>query len=144
MLKYIVYYSFSQSEISSSELKELLQKAREWNEAHEITGLLIYRFNKKFKRGNFLQIIEGPKKSISSTLDRISADRRHHTITVLEDGSFEERNFSTWSMGLKNLNTEALEGIPGFIDINDDRFWSNPNNLKATALDLLRKFYNMG
>ena len=61
MLEYIVYYSFSQSEISSSELKELLQKAREWNEAHEITGLLIYRFNKKFKRGNFLQSIEGPK-----------------------------------------------------------------------------------
>jgi hypothetical protein len=144
MLKYIVYYSFSQSEISSSELKELLQKAREWNEAHEITGLLIYRFNKKFKRGNFLQIIEGPKKSISSTWGRISADRRHHTITVLEDGSFEERNFPTWSMGLKNLNTEALEGTPGFIDINDDRFWSNPNNLKPSALDLLRKFYNMG
>ena len=144
MLKYIVYYSFSQSEISSSELKELLQKAREWNEAHEITGLLIYRFNKKFKRGNFLQIIEGPKKSISSTWIRISADPRHHTITVLEDGSFEERNFSTWSMGLKNLNTEVLKGIPGFIDINDDRFWSNPNNLKSTALDLLRKFYDMG
>ena len=132
MLKYIVYYSFSQSEISSSELKELLQKAREWNEAHEITGLLIYRFNKKFKRGN------------SSTWDRISAEPRHHTITVLEDGSFEERNFSTWSMGLKNLNTEALEDIPGFININDDQFWSNPNNLKPTALDLLRKFYDMG
>ena len=111
MLKYIVYYSFSQSEISSSELKELLQKAREWNEANEITGLLIYRYNKKFKRGNFLQIIEGPKKSISPTWDRISADPRHHTITVLEDGSFEERNFSTWSMGLKNLNTEALKDL---------------------------------
>jgi hypothetical protein len=47
-------------------------------------------------------------------------------------------------MGLKNLNTEALEGIPGFIDINDDQFWSNPNNLKPTALELLRKFYDMG
>ena len=67
MLEYIVYYSFSQSTISDSELKELLRKAREWNEAHEITGLLIYRYNKKFKRGNFLQIIEGPKRSISST-----------------------------------------------------------------------------
>ena len=78
------------------------------------------------------------------TWDRISSDPRHHTITVLEDGSFEERNFSTWSMGLKNLNTKALEGIPGFIDINDDQFWSNPNNLKPTALDLLRKFYDMG
>ena len=144
MLKYIVYYSFSQSEISSSELKELLQKAREWNEAHEITGLLIYRFNKKFKRGNFLQIIEGPKKSISSTWDRISTDPRHHTITVLEDGSFEIRNFSNWSMGLKNLSTEALEGIPGFIEINDEQVLLNPNNLKPNALDLLRKFYDMG
>ena len=144
MLKYIVYYSFSQSEISSSELRELLQKAREWNEAHEITVLLIYRFNKKFKRGNFLQIIEGPNKSISPTWDRISADPRHHTITVLEDGSFEERKFSTWSMGLKNLNDLTIKNIPGFVNINDDQFWSNPNNLKPAALELLRKFYNMG
>ena len=144
MLKYIVYYSFSQSEIRSSELKELLRKAREWNETHEIKGLLIYRYNKKFKRGNFLQIIEGPKKSISATWDRIAADNRHHTITVLEDGSFEDRNFSNWSMGMKNLNTEELEDMPGFININDDQFWSNPNNLKATALELLRKFYDMG
>ena len=144
MLEYIVYYSFSQSTISDSELKELLRKAREWNEAHEITGLLIYRYNKKFKRGNFLQIIEGPKKSISSTWGRICADPRHHTITVLEDGSFEIRNFSTWSMGLKNLNTEAVEHMPGFININDDKFWSNPNNLKPSALELLRKFYDMG
>ena len=143
MLKYIVYYSFSQSEIRSSELKELLRKAREWNDAHEITGLLIYRYNKKFKRGNFLQIIEGPKKSISATWDRIAADNRHHTITVLEDGIFEDRNFSNWSMGMKNLNTEELEDMPGFININDDQFWSNPNNLKATALELLRKFYDM-
>ena len=144
MLEYIVYYSFSQSTISDSELKELLRKAREWNEAHEITGLLIYRYNKKFKRGNFLQIIEGPKKSITSTWDRICTDPRHHTITVLEDGSIEIRNFSTWSMGLKNFNTEALEHMPGFINIDDDQFWSNPNNLKPSALELLRKFYDMG
>ena len=144
MLNYIVYYSFSRSEISSNELEELLRKAREWNETHEITGLLLYRYNKKFKRGNFLQIIEGPKKSILSTWDRISADPQHHTITVLEDGSFEERNFSTCTMALKNLNTKARTDIPGFIDINDDQFWSNPSNLKPTALELLKKFYDMG
>ena len=144
MLNYIIYYSFSQSDISSSELEEILRKAREWNQAHEITGLLIYRFNKIFKRGNFLQIIEGPKKSILSTWERISIDPRHHTITVLEDGNFEERNFSAWSMGLKNLDTEMLREVPGFININDDQFWSNPNNLKPTALELLRNFYDMG
>ena len=144
MLNYIVYYSFSQSEISSSELEGILRKAREWNEAHEITGLLIYRFNKVFRRGNFLQIIEGPKKSILSAWKRISNDPRHHTITVLEDGQLQDRNFSAWSMGLKNLNTEALNEVPGFININNDAFWSNPNNLKPTALELLKKFYDMG
>ena len=144
MLNYIVYYSFSQSEISGSELEGILRKARKWNEAHEITGLLIYRFNKVFKRGNFLQIIEGPKKSILSAWERISNDPRHHTITVLEDGQFQDRNFSAWSMGLKNLNTETLNEVPGFININNDAFWSNPHNLKPTALELLKKFYDMG
>ena len=58
MLNYIVYYSFSRSEISSNELKELLRKAREWNETHEITGLLIYRYNKKFNRDLIIFVIE--------------------------------------------------------------------------------------
>ena len=143
MLNYVIYYSFSQSEMSDSELEGILRKAREWNQDNEITGLLIYRFNKIFKRGNFLQIIEGPQKSILSAWERISTDPRHHTITVLEDGSFEERNFSAWSMGLKNLDTETLTEIPGFININNDQFWSNPNNLKPSALELLRNFYDM-
>ena len=143
MLNYVIYYSFSQSDISNSELEGILRKAREWNQANEITGLLIYRFNKIFKRGNFLQIIEGPQKSILSAWERISTDPRHHTITVLEDGSFEERNFSAWSMGLKNLDTEKLTEIPGFVNINNDQFWSNPNNLKPSALELLRNFYDM-
>ena len=47
-------------------------------------------------------------------------------------------------MGLKNLNTETLNEVPGFININSDEFWSNPNNLKPTALALLKKFYDMG
>ena len=144
MLNYIVYYSFSQSDISNSELGALLHKAREWNETHEITGLLIYRFNKMFKRGNFLQIIEGPENSIFSTWERICKDPKHHTITVLEEGSYEERNFSNWSMGLKNLGTKGLIDIPGFININNDQFWENPNNLKPNAMKLLRNFYDMG
>ena len=144
MLNYIIYYSFSRSEVSSSELEGILRKARDWNQAHELTGFLIYRFNKMFKRGNFLQIIEGPKNSILLAWERISADPRHHTITVLEDGNFVERNFSAWSMGLKNLDTEMLREGPGLIYINYEDFWANAHILKATALELLRNFYDMG
>ena len=54
------------------------------------------------------------KGALYFDLKRILADKRHHTITLLEDGSFEERNFSAWSMGLKNLNSETLKEVPGF------------------------------
>ena len=79
-----------------------------------------------------------------STWERICKDPQHHTITVLEEGSYEERNFSNWSMGLKNLGTKGLINIPGFININNDQFWQNPNNLKPNAMKLLRNFYDMG
>ena len=47
-------------------------------------------------------------------------------------------------MGLKNLGTKGLIDIPGFININNDQFWKNPNNLKPNAMKLLRNFYDMG
>ena len=108
MYSYILYCSFSKSKVSNAELKELLKKSVEWNSRESITGLLIYRFNKEFNRGNFLQIIEGPKRSIDNVWPRIINDNRHHTVTILEEGSYDQRNFSNWSMGFKNLKDKDL------------------------------------
>ena len=142
MYSYILYYSFSKSEISNAELKELLKKSVEWNSRKNITGLLIYRFNQEFNRGNFLQIVEGPKKSIDNVWPRISNDNRHHTITILEEGSYEERNFPNWSMGFKNLKDHDFKELSGFLELTDEKFWADISNHRPRAFELLKRFYN--
>ncbi len=143
MYKYILYYSFSKSKVSNTELIELLSKSIEWNRKENITGLLIYRFNHEFNRGNFLQIIEGPKLSIDNVWPRILKDNRHHTITILEEGSYEQRNFPNWSMGFKNINDQDFKDLPGFLELTDEKFWEDISNHKPKAFQLLRSFYNI-
>ena len=83
----------SKSRISNDELIKLLKKSRDWNKRQNITGILIYRFSPNFNRGNFLQIVEGSKKSVSNVWRRISKDSKHHTVTILEEGFNEKRIF---------------------------------------------------
>ena len=142
MFEYVMYTSFSKSKISSEDLRELLSKSREWNSRENISGLLIYRFNKEFNRGNFLQLVEGPKKSIIKVWPRISRDSRHHTITVLEEGTYDQRIFPTWSMGFKNLNDQYFTRMPGFLELTDEGFWTDIANLKPRAFQLLKSFYD--
>ena len=142
MYSYILYYSFSKSKVSNAELKELLKKSVEWNSRESITGLLIYRFNEEFNRGNFLQIIEGPKRSIDNVWPRIINDNRHHTVTILEEGSYDQRNFSNWSMGFKNLKDKDLKELPGFLELTDEKFWEDISNYKPRAFQLLKSFYD--
>ena len=142
MFEYVMYTSFSKSKISNEDLRELLSKSREWNSRENISGLLIYRFNEEFNRGNFLQLVEGPKKSIIKVWPRISRDSRHHTITVLEEGTYDQRIFPTWSMGFKNLNDQYFMGLPGFLELTDESFWANIANLKPRAFQLLKNFYD--
>ena len=143
MYNYILYYSFSKSKVSNAELIELLSKSIEWNSKENITGLLIYRFNQEFNRGNFLQIIEGPKPSIENVWPRILKDNRHHTITILEEGSYEKRNFPDWSMGFKNINDQDFKELPGFLELTDESFWEDISNHKPQAFELLKKFYDI-
>jgi hypothetical protein len=142
MLQYIVYNSFSKSKIKDEELAILLSRSKEWNKKNDITGILIYRFNKNFDRGNFLQIIEGPERSMLEVWDRITNDNRHHTITKLEEGTSEKRNFPDWTMGFKNLSDESLTVLAKFPEINSESFWSNISKLKPRAFQLLKSFYD--
>ena len=142
MYHYILYYSFSKSKISNSELGELLSKSIEWNSRENITGLLIYRFNQEFDRGNFLQIIEGPKKAIENVWPRILKDTKHHTITILEEGSYDQRSFPNWSMGFKNLNDQDFKELTGFLELTDESFWTDISNHKPRVFQLLKNFYD--
>ncbi len=106
---------------------------------------MIYRFNPDFGRGNFVQALEGPDDKINDVWRRISNDARHHTIIVVHEGPIENRMFSDWSMGFKNVAAEDLESFKGFSDLGSDRFWQEVTPTSAaSALELLKSFYDGG
>ncbi|WP_405110494.1 BLUF domain-containing protein [Phaeobacter sp. BS52] len=142
-MKHIVYVSQAEHPFSAWELANLLETSRARNVSDGISGLLIYRLNPEYNRGNFVQAIEGPEAEIDSLWSRITRDNRHHTIVVVQEGSIEARMFDGWSMGFKNADAEDLAGFAGFSDLGSDTFWSDISPASAAgALELLRNFYD--
>lgn len=145
-MKHLVYVSQARAPMTDEELRELLEHSRKRNLADGITGLLIYRYSPEFSRGNFLQVLEGPAAALDDVWERISKDRRHHTIVVLEEsGDPPERMFADWSMGFKNVQDDDLRGVTGFADMGSDAFWDRAaRDTLPSALEFLSTFYDAG
>jgi hypothetical protein len=141
-MKYIVYVSQAAKPFTEDQLADLLSHSRNRNTKDGITGLLIYRFNDDFSRGNFVQVLEGPEESLENVWSRISKDKRHHTVVVVEEGSIDSRMFGSWSMGFKNIDAKELKQFEGFSDLGSDKFWKevNPRSV-GSALELAKSFY---
>ncbi len=75
-----------------ADIDAILHQSRHNNAVDGITGLLWYRDDR------FLQILEGPASSVTAVYDRIAADSRHHTLTILSDRTVAGREFGYWSM----------------------------------------------
>ena len=142
-MKYIVYVSQAVKPFDSSELAKLLEHSQAKNLEAGVTGLLIYRFNPEYSRGNFVQALEGPEAAIDDVWQRISNDRRHHTILVVEEGDIDTRMFSDWSMGFRNVDADDLKNVEGFSDLGSDNFWAQATSgTVPEALELLKSFYD--
>ncbi len=141
-MKYIVYVSQATRPFKEDQLADLLLHSRERNTKDGISGLLIYRFNDDFNRGNFVQVLEGPESSLENVWSRISKDKRHHTVVVVEEGSIETRMFENWSMGFKNIDSQELREFEAFSDLGSDKFWKEVNpGIVSSALELAKSFY---
>ena len=142
-MKYIVYVSQAAKAFSTDALSDLLTHSRERNTADGITGLLVYRYNTDFKRGNFLQVLEGAGDALDDVWRRISGDPRHHTVIVLDEGESKTRMFGDWSMGFRNVDESDLAHVLGFSELGSDEFWINAKKQALPdALSTLRSFYD--
>ena len=118
-LRRVVYGSTAVAEFAEADLKTLLHDARERNAARGISGILLYA------ERAFFQVLEGPDDEITSLLESLLRDSRHHAIAVLLDQKIDERDFAEWSMGYRRL--ESIDEIPGFSD------WMNPQTERSTV-----------
>lgn len=129
----LVYVSSASTLFAKEQLMALLQRARERNEAAQLTGVLLY------KDGNFMQALEGEQENVKRIFRRICADDRHKGVIVLLAGSVEKRSFPDWSMGFRDLRSLELSELPGFNDfmnttLSPKEFASNPDRAHKLLL----------
>ncbi len=99
----LVYYSVANPELTSVDIYNILNTARDYNSKNNITGCLLYH-NKEF-----LQILEGEKQVILDLMEKIKKDKRHSNILFLAQENKTERMFSNWSMAFHEFGTNKIE-----------------------------------
>ena len=106
----MAYSSVATRHFDRANLVELLAFARNHNETHGLTGMLLYVDE------SFFQILEGDPEQLHALYGRIEQDTRHSKVIKLLEVPIEKRSFSRWSMGYAKVTREELANIPGLND----------------------------
>lgn len=110
----VLYSSNATHPFDDRELGDLLAQSRASNSRNDLTGMLLYR------RGRFVQILEGPERTVRDLIETIRADERHTDVRVLIEEPITARAFADWTMGYQSV-AEPTEAAPaGFRDTFDD------------------------
>lgn len=110
----LVYASTAISPFDDAGLEELLRRSRERNDAKQISGLLLYR------RGRFIQFLEGPEAEVRELFAAIERDPRHLTPRILNEGHPDRRQFADWTMAYQPVADSDAPPPPGFRSTFDD------------------------
>lgn len=132
---YLVYSSTATQTISNQQLATILQSSHRNNPMLGITGMLLYC------QGKFIQVLEGNRDAVHELYLKIVKNPLHTDVHVLLEGSLQERNFETWTMGFKALDESDLVSIGGFENIDDFFSQIGIDDSSHPALIFLKLFY---
>ena len=104
----LTYTSSATRLMSVGQLVELIEQIRPKNERLGVTGLLLY------SGGNVVQTLEGEGAVVDDLLGEIGADPRHADVRVVDRRYVDERAFSTWSMGFRNVSAREVAELQDF------------------------------
>ncbi len=93
----IIYRSTANSVISQSQIRDLLEQAKNFNRSNNITGCLLYYSQE------FVQYLEGDEFIITDLFEKIKMDWRHTRVNLLYSGHINGREFENWSMAYENF-----------------------------------------
>jgi Sensors of blue-light using FAD len=104
----LIYYSNPAEDLQISHVYKLLEQARQFNTAHDMTGVLM------FTNRYFVQALEGDAGVVRDLAGRIERDRRHQGFSLLGERAIEQRTWANWSMGLIMPNARSREVITNY------------------------------
>lgn len=88
-------------------IQQILEASQRNNAKAGVTGALM------FNDGAFAQVLEGPRRGVEDTFERIQRDPRHGDVTVLQCGPTESRGFANWSMAFVGQSTKGQVQFSG-------------------------------
>ncbi|MBS9719193.1 BLUF domain-containing protein [Tianweitania sp. BSSL-BM11] len=92
----LVYYSRNEvdgdADALDAAIDEILSLSQRNNAQADVTGALL------FNTGCFGQVLEGPRRAVEATFERIQRDPRHSDVTLLAFETTDARAFPNWSM----------------------------------------------
>ena len=97
----LIYVSQAIAGLEYPDLVEILQKSECNNKKVGITGML------SFGDSMFLQVLEGSRRMVSQTYNRILLDKRHVNAELIDFSEIEYRDFSLWSMKVVQLSNHS-------------------------------------
>ena len=141
----LVYISKATKPMQDAENSLLLQQSITWNQAHGLTGMLLYIEGSflHFDGGRFIQALEGDEAEVRAIFEKIQLDNRHFDITKLHESTTPKRNFPDWSMGFKSLNKQVYLGMPGSFSLDESFLKASRNEVFNIPLDFLKSFYRL-
>ena len=113
-LSLLAYTSIANHHMSHQELIDLLSACRKSNSDKGITGTLLYM------EGCFFQVLEGPPDTLEVLYEKISQDKRHHSVMKLTLEPLVERAFKNWTVSYQSVTREELAAITGLTDFLDN------------------------
>jgi len=136
-LYHIIYHSLATGEGMPPEaLADLLRQARAYNQAHRLTGLLLYAADTH----EFVQVLEGPQAEVQQLYAHIAHDARHKHVFVLHEGPEETRMFPDWRMGFALAAAQDVRDTTGYLPLVYEPAHQRPPGLAVHAPDQLRRF----
>lgn len=93
----LTYLSTVSRLLTREELLDDLGRWRPRNLERDVTGLLLY------SGGNVLQTLEGESEVVEGVFTTISADPRHHDVTVVLRREVDDRVFPDWGMDFRDV-----------------------------------------
>lgn len=113
MLYELIYRSDAKGNIEENDIQDILNTARSFNEANNITGCLLFNNNQ------FLQLLEGEFNLLMELYERIKKDQRHENLVLLHMRETEYRIYPNWTMAYQSLDQKEVKEKAGITEFTE-------------------------
>lgn len=107
----LIYMSTAADCVDTAMLQQIASVNTRNNTASGITGALL------FHRRQFIQVLEGPRDTVSHCLQRIMRDERHHDVQLMRCDVVQERQFWEWSNRLLQPTPAVQDKVEELFDV---------------------------